>query len=168
MGLIPSEQLSLFRRYRFQMLHRRTITWLISSSLALGTPGCGCIVPSVRYGESGREFNSGVDYDETGACGSNGCEGGEQVCKDLPPYSPPLPGWAEKWKKYRELPEAQLHPRFHPLPTRPMFQPAAPMIQAQAVGTSEKPSKFGCFDLSPNSPSHPAPTPIGPGSSSSR
>lgn len=35
----------------------------------------------------------------------------------------PVPGWWAKWRAQRELPDPAPYPRFHPLPTRPMFQP---------------------------------------------
>lgn len=38
-----------------------------------------------------------------------------------------VPGFLAKRKEKKELPEAPVYPRFHPLPTRPMFaaQPAS-------------------------------------------
>lgn len=38
---------------------------------------------------------------------------------------PPLPGCLAKWQAEKELPVAPEYPRFHPLPTRPMFAPQA-------------------------------------------
>ena len=48
-----------------------------------------------------------------------------QCDADCPPgILPPLPGWLAKWcHKEEELPEPSPYPRFHPLPTRPMFAP---------------------------------------------
>ncbi len=34
----------------------------------------------------------------------------------------PVPGWFARWKAEKKLPKPPLAPRFHPLPTRPMFQ----------------------------------------------
>ncbi len=39
----------------------------------------------------------------------------------LPPL--PMPGWLARWKADKDLPKPPESPRFHPLPTRPMFQP---------------------------------------------
>ena len=38
----------------------------------------------------------------------------------LPPV--PLPGWLARWKAQKDLPKPPESPRFHPLPTRPMFE----------------------------------------------
>lgn len=38
-----------------------------------------------------------------------------------PRVLPPLPGWLGRWHAKKNLPEAPDHPRFHPLPTRPLF-----------------------------------------------
>lgn len=35
----------------------------------------------------------------------------------------PLPGWLARWKAEKDLPQPPAAPRFHPLPTRPMFEP---------------------------------------------
>ena len=35
----------------------------------------------------------------------------------------PMPGWLSRWKAEKDLPRPPAAPRFHPLPTRPMFQP---------------------------------------------
>ena len=35
----------------------------------------------------------------------------------------PVPGWWADWRARQDLPEAPPYPRFHPLPTRPMFSP---------------------------------------------
>ena len=35
----------------------------------------------------------------------------------------PMPGWFVRWKAEKDLPKPPESPRFHPLPTRPMFQP---------------------------------------------
>lgn len=37
----------------------------------------------------------------------------------LPPL--PVPGWLARWKAEKQLPKPAASPRFHPLPTRPMF-----------------------------------------------
>lgn len=42
----------------------------------------------------------------------------------------PTPGFIKRWKEHRNLPEGPKGLKFHPLPTRPMFQPkpgSAPM-----------------------------------------
>jgi hypothetical protein len=50
------------------------------------------------------------------------CLAEEEACPIgvLPPALP-LPGWLAKWKAEQDLPTPPSYPRFHPLPTRPMF-----------------------------------------------
>ncbi len=43
------------------------------------------------------------------------------------------PAWYVDWKARRALPEPPAYPRFHPLPTRPMFQPAPAHYPENAV-----------------------------------
>lgn len=45
--------------------------------------------------------------------------------QDYQPMLPqiPLPGCLHKWKEQRDLPDGPQGLKFHPLPTRPMFQP---------------------------------------------
>lgn len=40
------------------------------------------------------------------------------------------PQWWSRWRAKRELPEPPDYPRFHPLPTRPMFSPPPPPLAA--------------------------------------
>ena len=75
---------------------------LIAGGLILASCVSGCSllgVPSQRYADSG--------------C-SQTCAGGPL---------PPLPGRLAEWQAQKELPVAPEYPRFHPLPTRPMFSP---------------------------------------------
>ncbi len=56
-----------------------------------------------------------------------------------PRVLPPLPGWLGRWHAKKNLPEAPDHPRFHPLPTRPMFS-AAPEGTAVPTGFGALPA----------------------------
>jgi hypothetical protein len=49
-----------------------------------------------------------------------------------PRVLPPLPGWLGRWHAKKNIPEAPDHPRFHPLPTRPMFSPAPAGVEPVA------------------------------------
>lgn len=40
-----------------------------------------------------------------------------------PGVLPPLPGWLHRWHAKQDIPAPAAYPRFHPLPTRPMFEP---------------------------------------------
>ena len=44
-------------------------------------------------------------------------------CRDWSPVSFPVPAWWAEWRAKKDLPEPPPYPRFHPLPTRPVFQP---------------------------------------------
>ncbi len=112
--------------------------------LGLLTSGCHVLsIPSTPL--------DGLDADRLGGYGaSDGCcsevvgdfsyagvaESG-QACDDGCPadwLSPlpqrhlvawPVPKRLAEWRARRDLPEPPAYPRFHPLPTRPMFQPPA-------------------------------------------
>ena len=46
----------------------------------------------------------------------------QQCQDDCPPgVLPPMPGWLAKWCHKEKVPQPPQHPRFQPLPTRPMF-----------------------------------------------
>lgn len=48
----------------------------------------------------------------------------ESYCSSPTPLPQiPMPGWLARWKAQKDLPKPPEAPRFHPLPTRPMFQP---------------------------------------------
>ncbi len=75
-----------------------------------GSSGCAMIqIPSYRLEECATE-----SYSSTPAL--------------LP--SVPLPGCLARWKAEKKLPKPPESPRFHPLPTRPMFQPAPSQFTA--------------------------------------
>ena len=72
------------------------------ASVALSS-GCAMVqIPSYRLEECAAE-----EYSSTPSL--------------VPPL--PMPGWLAKWKAEKDLPKPPESPRFHPLPTRPMFQP---------------------------------------------
>lgn len=73
------------------------------------------------------------------ACVGDSCSGvmmdehGEML--GAPRVLPPLPGWLGRWHAKKNLPEAPDHPRFHPLPTRPLFNSTPTgMDQSTAYG----------------------------------
>ncbi len=75
---------------------------LMLAAAMCGLSGCALVgIPSQRYAD--------------GDC-SNSCASGPL---------PPLPGRLAAWQAEKELPVAPDYPRFHPLPTKPMFTPKA-------------------------------------------
>ncbi len=58
--------------------------------------------------------------------------------------SVPMPGWLAHWKAEKDLPKPPAAPRFHPLPTRPMFQ-AGPTPEF-GMGA---PGEAGCYGTLP-------------------
>ncbi len=106
-----------------------TATILLVSSILASGSGCQVLgIPSYRSDSS-----SGMQAAySTGAAVVPGCETGqfEEGTGCEPGIIPPLPGCfaslhakKEAWKAERNLPEPAPYPRFHPLPTRPMFSP---------------------------------------------
>jgi hypothetical protein len=78
--------------------------------------GCHVLhIPSYRVAG---DAMGNSDY---GDCPPGTCGGG--MIGGLPIPALPTPGWLAKWKEKRELPDPPNYPRFHPLPTRPMFDP---------------------------------------------
>lgn len=66
----------------------------------MGSTGCSLLgVPSQRYSDTG-------------------CQ---PSCPSGPVPALPLPGCLAEWHAEKELPKAPAFPRFHPVPTRPMF-----------------------------------------------
>lgn len=59
----------------------------------------------------------------------------------------PMPGWLARWKAEKDLPKPPEAPRFHPLPTRPMFQPRPANDFVGAPGES------ACYGLLPDAQS---------------
>ncbi len=99
---------------------------LLVCSLLASSPGCQVIgIPSYRLdGSTGYS----ADYAGNAAQGQS-CFVGEASLEcpsdECPPtVLPPLPGWLAAWKAKRDLPDPPAYPRFHPLPTRPMFEPS--------------------------------------------
>lgn len=91
---------------------------LLVCAMLATAPGCQVLgIPSCRVdGGDGR-----VVYDDFYEGPRNdGLDG--SLPRPLPPL-PPLPGWLGRWKKQSDLPVPPPYPRFHPLPTRPMFSP---------------------------------------------
>ncbi len=63
----------------------------------------------------------------------------------LPPApSIPVPGWLARWKAEKNLPKPPAAPRFHPLPTRPMFQ-----AKPEPEFTAGPPGEAGCYGTLP-------------------
>lgn len=132
---------------------------LVFGLLASGS-GCHVLnIPSYRadapngiFGADGAGYShAGCEYGESmGASDSAACitEG------DCPPgFFPPLGGGAHgglpvpacyaEWRAQKNLPEAAAYPRFHPLPTRPMFQPR-PVSEVSQWGASlTAPTPYG-------------------------
>ena len=96
------------------------LTILLVCGLLTSSAGCQCLgIPSYRADSGGEPLgNAGFDpqYDQYSPydCADAPCP---------PGILPPPPGWLAKWKSRRDLPEPPPYPRFHPLPTRPMFSP---------------------------------------------
>lgn len=124
------------------MYYRLNSTRSILLVFGLLTSGSGCQVlniPSYRVDAPGRLRGADVaGYSQVGCefddpmhtPNSVGC----LVDQDCPPgFFPPLGGWMDcglpvpawyaDWRAKKDLPEPAPYPRFHPLPTRPMFQP---------------------------------------------
>ena len=100
---------------------RSTIIVLLSHCLATGS-GCQLLpIPSYRADQAGLVDDYGGHVD-----GFEGGYGDEDYCdNECPPGWPviPMPRWYAKWREKESLPEGPDFPRFHPLPTRPMFSP---------------------------------------------
>ena len=78
---------------------------VLAFTLALNS-GCTIVqIPSYRLEE----------------CAAESCSSPPIVLPTMPTV--PMPGWLARWKAEKDLPKPPAAPRFHPLPTRPMFQP---------------------------------------------
>ena len=55
----------------------------------------------------------------------------------------PVPKWWADWKAKKDLPDPPAYPRFHPLPSRPMFQPRPALEDNQWGGNSWDSSQWG-------------------------
>lgn len=89
------------------------------------TSGSGCHVLSIPVNQAG------------GGCGVESCA--VEIRQAIPTRSAephyysagdtldgsclPVPKWWADWRAKKDLPEPPPYPRFHPLPSRPMFQP---------------------------------------------
>ncbi len=119
------------------MNHRLNSTRSILFVFGLLTSGNGCQVlniPSYRVDSA-----NGLSVADAAGYRSPPCETGapegacalDEGCPPtfLPPQGAlahcglPVPAWYVKWRTQRDLPEPAPYPHFHPLPTRPMFQP---------------------------------------------
>lgn len=60
----------------------------------------------------------------------------------------PVPKWWVEWRAKRDLPDAPAYPRFHPLPTRPMFQPRS-MPAQEYFGTPPPVPAYGELPSAP-------------------
>jgi hypothetical protein len=72
-----------------------------------------------------------------------------QQCENSPSPLPslPLPGWWARWKAERDLPKAPASPRFHPIPTRPMFSPAPASVSPGRFGQLPSNDAWNSFQV---------------------
>ncbi len=94
---------------------------LVLTSGLLLTNGLGCAlieIPSYRLEDEASAYN---------------CAQQAELCHGPLPHLP-LPGWLARWKAEKDLPKPPDSPRFHPLPTRPMFRPAPATVDAGCFG----------------------------------
>lgn len=70
-------------------------------------------------GDEGYDLATGIDPAYTA---TDECEYGPGLPLPLPAI--PIPSCLSRWHNKESLPEAPPYPRFHPLPTRPIFSPA--------------------------------------------
>jgi hypothetical protein len=129
---------------------RRPHKLVILLVFGLLTTSSGCQVlgiPSYRADQADARWSPPVEpggcldtswyplEDHLGEC-PTGCSAG---------ILPPLPHWLAERRAKSQLPEPPAFPRFHPLPTRPMFSPVplaasanwAEALQAPAYGSFE-------------------------------
>lgn len=96
-------------------LHKQIFCLLLLGGLFMGGSGCHVLgIPSYR-----------ADAGLGSAEGAVACS--DAQCSDVqcpPTVLPPLPGWLAARRAKKDLPQPAPYPRFHPLPTRPMFSPA--------------------------------------------
>ncbi len=92
---------------------RTALNCIVAMLTAVLFPAClGCQVlgiPSARYSD---QFCGSISPTEIDSAECSYCP--------LPP-TPAMPGWLARWHSEKELPKAPGHPRFHRLPTHPMF-----------------------------------------------
>ncbi len=108
-------------------------------------------------------------HNSLAACSDPSCS--DPSCLQLdacpPGLFPPLPawghstwacpGWYTAWRARRDLPDPPPYPRFHPLPTRPMFQPPATDYVSSSSGLPPNAVPWEQRWESPPSASNPAP-----------
>lgn len=144
------------------MYNRLYSTRSILLVFGLLTSGSGCQIlniPSYRVDSPGGLHGAGgVGYSRVGCDFDNTMDTPNAVgClteQDCPPgFFPPLggwmhcglpvPAWYAEWRAKKDLPEPAPYPHFHPLPTRPMFQPC-PVSEINQWGTSmAAPTPYG-------------------------
>lgn len=106
----------------------------LCSAVAVISSGCAIVqIPSYRLEE----------------CAVESCESPPVVLPSMPAMpAMPMPGWLARWKAEKDLPKPPEAPRFHPLPTRPMFQPQP--SQDFSMGA---PGEAGCYGTLPRAQS---------------
>ena len=147
----------------------------ISILLVLGllTSGGGCQVlhiPSYRADSSGAGYCSvtGTTPAELGLAAAECPPGFLPPLPPLPAWTHrgvPVPGWWAKWRAKEDLPDPAPYPRFHPLPTRPMFS-SHPQASTLGQNTTGQNTTYGWSDSIPpqgatNYGQLPPPTPGG-------
>lgn len=117
------------------------------------TSGGGCQllqIPSYRADSCVPSDSFSSDFPHSREC--------LDVVSDCPPgILPPLPGWTQsgclaRWKAQKDLPPPAPYPRFHPLPTRPMFSPS-PSRLPYADGVTGMPAPAIPYGQMPPPPS---------------
>ncbi len=109
------------------------LVWVLTSGLAFSSSlGCALVqIPSYRL--------------EDEAVASHCSQEMQAASGPLPTL--PLPGWLARWKAEKDLPKPPDSPRFHPLPTRPMFSPSPSLDNGVCFG--QMPDSQA-WNLSPN------------------
>ncbi len=115
---------------------------LVAACLPIVT-GCRILgIPSDRY----QDANWTVTPEAVGGCHPADSYG------PLPPANC-VPGWLARWRAQKDLPEAPNYPRYHPLPTRPMFAPSPFASEKAYYGAAAKEYGQLSKENSPNQPS---------------
>ncbi len=161
------------RKTRF----KRAISQLVVSACIVGLAfqsGCAVLsIPSYRADSYvGREHSTDASLPATEVVDE--CDE-SRYAPVFPVPAIPTPGFIKRWKEHRNLPDGPKGLKFHPLPTRPMFQPkpgSAPMnpnwecTDAPTDATVlHGPSQFGIVPLRSqwSNVTQPEPSPVGSG-----
>jgi hypothetical protein len=108
---------------------------LLLGLLLLQSSGCAVLqIPSYRVESQSTEVHEGLsdDCDEVVEH-----ELAEDTMDQIHWPTLPTPKFIKRWKEHKDLPEGPQGIRFHPLPTRPMFQPRpTPLHQPEAELTN--------------------------------